>query len=375
MTRRHTRWARIPVLVLGLALPGCHAETGPLQVGLAIPLTEAGSVPMRLGAELAAKEINAAGGIAGRRLVLVERDDYDNADSAVAVATALYNSEVVAVVGGAYSSLALAAAPVYNGGRRPLVQLSPSASSPLLTTVGDYTFRLCPSDLAYGAALARYALDRGLRRAAVLYVDDEYGRGVRRTFAAEFSRIGGEVLELDPFLADQPDVGPYLNRIMRDKRAQVLVLAANQAEGLAVLRQLQARRIGLPILAGDGMTGAERTDPALMEGVLVSSAYIVGSTWAGNPRFVQAYRAAFPDAGPPDQGAAASYDGVRLLARVIGEAGTDRQKVRDALARVGNGDPPFTGVVGSVGFDDNGDVPTLGVQIGVARGGVLVPAE
>ena len=70
MTRRHTRWALVPVLVLGLALPGCRAETGPVKVGLAIPLTEAGNIPMRLGAELAAKEINAAGGIGGRRLQL-----------------------------------------------------------------------------------------------------------------------------------------------------------------------------------------------------------------------------------------------------------------------------------------------------------------
>lgn len=375
MTRRHPRWALIAVLVLGAPLAGCRGKLRPVQIGLSIPLTEAGSIPMRLGAQLAAKEINAAGGIGGRLLQLVERDDHGDADSSVSIASALYNSDVVAVVGGAYSSLALAAAPVYNSGRRPLVQLSPSASSPLLTTAGDYTFRLCPSDLAYGAALARFALDRGLRRAAVLYVDDEYGRGVRRTFAAEFSRIGGEVLELDPFLASKPDVGPYLNRIMRDKRAQVLVLAANQSEGLMVLSQVKAHGIDLPILAGDGMTGAERTNPTLMEGVLVSSAYIVGSTWDGNPTFVRAYSTAFPDAGPPDQGAAASYDGVRLLAKVIAEAGADRQKVRDALARVGNTDPPFTGVVGTLGFDANGDVSTLGVQIGVARGGVLVPAQ
>jgi branched-chain amino acid transport system substrate-binding protein len=346
-----------------------------VRLGLSISLTEAGSIPMRLGAELAAKEINVAGGIGGRALELVERDDHDNADSAVAVATALYNTDVVAVIGGAHSNLALAAAPVYNGGRRPLVQLSPSASSALLSLVGDYTFRLCPSDLAHSAALARFALDHGLRRAAVLYVDDEYGRGIRRTFAAEFSRIGGEVLELDPFLAARPDVQPYLNRIMRDKRAQLLILAANQAEGLTVLGQLQAYRVGLPVLASDGMLGAERTNPALMEGVLVSSAYLAGSTWEDNRRFVQAYAGAFPDAGPPDQGAAASYDGVRLLARVIGKAGADRQKVRDALARVGNGDPPFTGVAGTIGFDANGDVATLGVQIGVARGGVLVPTE
>jgi branched-chain amino acid transport system substrate-binding protein len=375
MIRRRAGSALTAVLSVGLALTSCRAERGPLRIGLSVSLKEVGSIPMRLAAELAVKEINAAGGIKGRPLELVERDDHGDPDSSVAVAAALYESDVLAVVGGAYSSLALAAAPVYNGGRRPLVQLSPSASSPLLTQAGDYTFRLCPSDLAYGAALARFAQDKGLRRAAVFYVNDEYGRGVRRTFAAEFSRIGGEVLELDPFLAARPDVGPYLDRIRRERRALVLVLAANQTEGLAVLRQIQAARLGLPVLAGDGMVGAERTDPSLMEGVLVSSAYLMGSTWDGNPRFVEAYRAAFPKAGPPDQGAAASYDAVRLLAQVIGEAGADRRRVRDELARVGNGGPAFTGVMGSIGFDAAGDAPTLGVQIGVARNGELVPAE
>ena len=71
------------------------------------------------------------------------------------------------------------------GGRRPLVQLSPSASSPLLSRAGDFTFRLCPSDLAYGAALARFADQRGFGRAAMLFVNDEYGRGVRKSFEYE----------------------------------------------------------------------------------------------------------------------------------------------------------------------------------------------
>jgi len=361
--------------LLTLSLAACASDSRPYRLGVALSLNEPGALPSRYAAELAAREINAAGGIGGRPLELLLRDDYANSDSAVSVAEGLYRSDVSAVVGGVYSSVTLAAAPVFNGGRRPVVQLSPSASSPLLSSAGDFTFRLCPSDLAYGAALARFASDKGLRRAAVLYVNDAYGRGVRQTFAAEYSRLGGEVIELDPFLATSTDVGPYLARIARERRAQAIVLAANQGEGLQVLAQIRAAKLGLPILSGDGMAGAERTDPAIMEGVFVSSGYIVGNTSPINRKFVAAYQKAFPRAGPPDQGAAATYDAIYLLAKVLGEAGSDRGRVRNTLARIGNDDPAYDGVVGRVAFDSLGDVPDLKVQIGVARSGALVPAE
>ncbi|MFN8650806.1 MAG: penicillin-binding protein activator [Gemmatimonadales bacterium] len=365
---------RAAAAVLLLLLAGCGGS-GPVKIGVALSLQEEGIKPSRYAAELAAKEINDAGGIRGRPLELVLRDDFGDSDSSVAVANALYESDVAAVVGPAYSSMLLASAPVYNGGRRPLVQLSPSASSPLVSTAGPFTFRLCPSDLAYGAALARFASDKGFRRAAVLYVNDAYGRGVRETFAAEFSQLGGEVVELDPFLAESPDVSVYLARMAREKKVQAIVLAANQDEGLKVLGQIRDAKLALPILGGDGMAGAERTSPAMMEGVFVSSGYLVGNPAPLNRTFVAAYEKMFPRAGPPDQGAAAAYDAVKLLARVIEKTGTDRNAVREGLSHVGQGDPAYDGVVGRVAFDSLGDVPELKAQIGVARAGVLVPAE
>jgi branched-chain amino acid transport system substrate-binding protein len=347
------------------------SETGPVRIGIALSITEEGTIPMKRGAELAAEEINAAGGINGRRLELVMRDDHGAPDTAIAIAQELYDSDVAAVIAGAYSSVALASAPVYNGGRTPLVQLSPSASSPLLSTAGDYTFRLCPSDLAYGAALAQTASDRGLNRVAIMYVNDAYGRGVRQTFVAEFSRLGGEVVELDPFLSTNPEVGPYLERMVREKRIQALVLAANQAEGLPVLGAIKRARLNVPILAADGMSGAERTNATLMDGVLVSSGYIALDPEERNHAFVQAYRKKFPESGWPDQGAASTYDAVHLLATVIGEVGTGRKAVRDRLAGTGTAHPAFAGAVGRVAFDSVGDAPSVRVRIGRVRDGVL----
>ena len=116
--------------------------------------------PMRFGARLAVEEINARGGVNGRLIEIVERDDWENPDSAVVVATELYDDPaVVAVIGNGFSGLTLAAAPVYNSGSNPLVQISPTASAPAISSAGPYTFRMCPSDLAHGGALARWARD------------------------------------------------------------------------------------------------------------------------------------------------------------------------------------------------------------------------
>ena len=366
---RSLRWLGLSLSIL---ISACGSgSSGPVRIGIALSITEAGTIPMKRGAELAAEEINAAGGINGRKLELVMRDDHAEADSAIAIAQDMYDSDVSAVIAGAYSGIALASAPVYNGGRNPLVQLSPSASSPLLSSAGDYTFRLCPSDLAYGAAMAQTASDRGLGRVAILYVNDAYGRGVRQTFVAEFSRLGGEVVELDPFLDSSPEVGPYLERMVREKRIQAVVLAANQAEGLPVLAAIKRARLGVPILAADGMSGAERTNPTLMDGVLVASGYIALDPEERNHEFVLAYQKRFPDAGWPDQGAASTYDAVRLLAVVIKEVGTGRKAVRNRLAGTGTSHPAYAGAVGQVVFDSVGDAPSVKVRIGRVRDGVL----
>lgn len=358
-----------------LALSVCAPRDRPIRIGLSLPLTDPAAAPMVRGANLALREINAAGGVRGRPLELVPRDDYAEPDSAIQVANEFYASDVVAVIGSAYSGAAVAAAPIYNGGRRPLVQLSPSASSPALTDAGDYTFRLCATDLAYGAALARFAFNTlRLSRAAVIYVNDEYGRGVRKTFSDEFIRMGGTIVESDPFLVDRPEVEPYLVRLRKEGQAELIMIAANQVEGLPVLHAIRAAKLGLPLLAADGFVGAESRDPET-DGLYISSGYLPSSITITNRTFVSAYRRAFPDAGDPDQGSAATYDAVRLLASVIKDGGPSRKAIRRTLSQVGNGGPSFEGVVGRIAFDAHGDVPGLGVRIGLAREGNLVPAD
>jgi branched-chain amino acid transport system substrate-binding protein len=358
---------RAGVVLAAWLVAGCQRQDDVVRIGVAGSFSDPIGLPMRQAAELAAEEINAEGGINGKRLELVLRDDYSDPDSAVFVAGDLYNSHVSAVVGHLFSGMTLAAAPVYNGGDDPVVAVSPSSSSPDVTRAGDYTFRICPSDLAHGTELAHWVRDHlHLTRGAVLYLNDEYGRGIRQTFVAEFTRLGGELESVDPYLGEQPEVGPYLDRLAHSHQPEFLVVAGNRSEAEEILRQAHKRNLMMPVLGGDGLEGIQDAG-ALAEGVYLSSPYFPSIPSAANRRFVEAFRRKYKTL--PNQPAAGTYDALYLLKDVIARAGTSRADVRRALAGVGSVTPPFEGVTGTVAFDANGDVPNQNVYIGVVQHG------
>lgn len=354
---------------------GCGASGGSaIHIGLAGAFDDPIGRPMQLGAELAVSEINAAGGIDGRKLELIEKNDYADPDSAIAVANALYQSDVSAVVGHLFSGTTLAASPVYNSGTNPVAAISPSSSSPEVTGAGPYTFRVCPSDDSHGAALARWVRDRlGLIRGTVLYLDNEYGRGVRQRFVGEFMRRGGEILAQSPYLGDTPEVSAYLDWMAKDATSQFLLVAGNRSEAEEILREARRRGIKVPVLGGDGLEGIEGSG-ALAEGVYTSMAYISLLDTPANRKFVAAYHARYPDSPLPNQPAAATYDAIYLLRDVIAKAGPDRKRVRDGLTQV-NAAAPYQGVTGAIAFDSAGDVPNRQVYIGVVHNGAVQLAE
>src|SRR3989442_1040003 len=134
----------------------------------------------------------------------------------------------------------------------------------------------------------------------------------------------------------------------------VLRLAAERPGAELALREMRSLGLRWPVLGGDALTGIE-ADGALAEGIRLSSAYLADRRDDRNVAFVADYARAFPGQRPDHRGAGA-YDSVLLLARALDQAGADRRAVRDYLARVGRGRPPFEGVTGTIAFDCNGGV-------------------
>ncbi len=368
---RNAAGAALGLLALVSAISCRGSSAGAIRIGVTGSFSDPIGLPMKEAAELAAEEINASGGINGKRLEIIFRDDYSDPDSAVFVANDLYASDVSAVVGHLFSGETLAASPVYNGGSNPVAAISPSSSSPELTTAGIYTFRVCPSDLAHGAALAHWVRERlHLNSGALLYLNDEYGRGIRQTFADEYARLGGDLQAVDPYLGDKPEVGPYLDRLARGARPDFIVVAGNRGEAEEIIRQARRRGLTMPVLGGDGLEGIQEAG-ALAEGVYLSSPYFPAIPTEANRRFVEAFRKRYPSSGFPNQPAAGTYDAIYLLREVIARAGAGREAIRLALAGVGTLTPPFEGVSGTIAFDAAGDVSTQNVYIGLVRRGVV----
>ena len=326
---------------------------------------------MRQAAELAVGEVNAAGGVGGRRLSLRVMDDSGSEDVAVRVATALRdNPAVVAVIGHLTSTTSLVAIQVYGAGDRPVAMISPSASSPDLSGINPWFFRVCPSDLSHGPDLAKFARRQmNAARAAVIYINNDYGRGVRKSFSAEFTRLGAQVVEEDPYVPATPSLEPYLSRI-RQEGVDVLMLATERPGAELALREMAALGVHWRVVGGDALTGIE-ADGKLAEGVHISSAYLPDHPGDRNAQFVAAYGRAHPGERPDHRGAGA-YDIVHLLAKALAAVGPDRQALRDYLAQVGRARPAFEGVTGTISFDDLGDVPGKSVVVGVVRDGRLV---
>ncbi len=208
------------------------------------------------------------------------------------------------------------------------------------------------------------------RRVGVIFLDDDYGRGLRGSFTAEFKRLGGQIVEEDPMLSTTGSLEPYLSRLQQEGGVDALMLATDRGGAELALREMGRIGVHWTTLGGDALSGIETTGP-LAEGVRMSVAYLVDQPGERNAQFVAAYARAYPGERPDHRGAAA-YDIVQLLARVLVNA-SSRREIRDRLARIGGDLPAFEGVTGKIAFDGNGDVPAKPVVIATVREGRLTP--
>jgi branched-chain amino acid transport system substrate-binding protein len=363
MLRPHFAATASGLFVLALALNGCTGTTAPVQVGAAGPWSEAFGELNRAGIELAVAEINAKGGIRGRPLQVVFRDDGGDGGRAAAIAGEfLENREIVAVIGHVTSGAMMAAARVYDRG---LPAVATTASAPDLSGISPWVFRVISSDSANGITIASFLSQRGIRRVAVLYENNPYGRGLATAFRRSFV---GQVLSEDPIPSDpRASFEPYISYLKR-RSPQAVFVASTNAPGLAVLREARRQKLDALFVGGDGWSSIV-TDTVLAEGVLVATPFTSYDPRSEAQRFVAAFRARYQR--DPDGNAALAYDATMLIARAIAEAGTSRSRIRQWLARLDES-TPFPGVTGPIRFLPSGDVVGRGVTITRVRSGALL---
>ncbi|MEZ5668241.1 MAG: ABC transporter substrate-binding protein [Alphaproteobacteria bacterium] len=339
--------------------------------------------PILDAANLAVTEVNAQGGIlGGQELVLAVGDTQATAQGAVDAATKLVNVDNVAAVMGALASGATIAAAnavcIPNG----VLQVSPTSTSPEMTTLedNDFLFRVIPSDDFQGIALAKMLLDEGITSVALTYVNNDYGVGIAGTFREAYTAAGGTITGDQVHEPEKSSYRSELATLASAGDAQALVLIAYAAgSGITIVRQALENGFFDRFVGTDGLRdnlliqeiGAEN-----LEGIMFSSPTSPPASTAGE-KFEANYTAAYETTNDKffiQQ----TYDATFLVALAIEKAGsTDRAAIRDALREVAN--PPgeiiepgewakalaliaagtdidYNGVAGPADFDENGDV-------------------
>jgi branched-chain amino acid transport system substrate-binding protein len=351
-------------LLAWVAVAGCAESQTRIELGAAGPWTQGYGAMNRRGIELAVEEINAGATLGGRPLAIRFRDDEGDGRTATTIAGEFASDPaIVAVIGHVNSGAMVAAAKVYDG-RLPAV--ATTATSPDLTGISPWTFRVISSDSANGMAIARFASRRG-RRAAVLYENNSYGRGLAEAFRRNFA---GEIVAIDPIAADSTSFEPFVT-YFKERHPDVVFVAGTERSGVAFLREARRQELTADFLGGDGWTGVV-ADTAASEGVYVGAPFSASDQRSEAQRFVAAFRKKFRVT--PDGNAALAYDATWLLARAVAAVGADRRAVRDYLATLRDRGG-YAGVSGSISFDAGGDPVGRGIVITrVRRGALLVEA-
>ena len=344
-----TRRAAVAItLLLGLACSKPRAPDAEIAIGEYSSMTGTTATfgqSTDQGIRLAMDEINASGGVLGRRLVVFLEDDQSRPEEAATAATKLVNQKhVVAMLGEASSSRSLAAAPICQANRVPMV--SPSSTNPRVTEVGDYIFRVCFIDSFAGAVMARFAAGSlKLTRVALLVdVRNDYSIGLATYFREQFKKLGGQILAEQSYSEGDSDFHAQLTQL-KAVNPEAIYVPGYYTEVGTIARQARELGIKAPFLGGDGWDS-----PKLWEigGEALNGSYFANHYSVDDPnpavqKFVGDYRARYK--AVPDALAALGYDAARILADAMRRAGsTAGDKVRDALASTKD----FPGVTGKI---------------------------
>jgi branched-chain amino acid transport system substrate-binding protein len=402
MTRRSRRSALargwVPVLASALALAavaGCGGQGKPTAILVGGYLGLTGNTATfgqstQDGIVMAFDEVNAAGGIAGKTLKAIIEDDQGRPEEAATAVRKLISQDgVIAVLGDVPSSNSLAAAPICQAAKVPMI--TPSSTNPKVTETGDYIFRVCFIDPFQGTVMAKFAHEhKGLRKAGILRdVRSDYSVGLADFFIETFTQLGGTIVSDEAYSQGDTDFRPQLTALKAKGPDGIFVPGYYNDVGLIAR---QAREIGLkiPILGGDGWDSPELVALGgdALENTFFSNHYSTEDQSPTVQNFIQAYEKRF--GAKPDALAALGYDAAQCLAAALRQiaaadpalferlAGPEpgdaaarearaaaRARLRDVLAATRD----LRGVTGTTTMDEHRNAVKPAVVLAVSEGG------
>ena len=348
-----TRNGVLVLLLIAVFLGGCGEEK-PVKIGfvggLSGRVADLG-ISGRNGALLAVEARNSAGGIGGRTVELVVRDDGQDADTAVRADRELIELGVEAILGHMTSSMSMAAVDLVD--RNGTVLMSPTSTTTYLTGMDDHFFRVIATTKEYAAKMARYLKsDVGLEAVSVVYdaQNKAYTESWFEDFKVEFTSLGGRIAGVSSFNSG-PDVIFFdLAEESLAPGADGLVIIASAMDTAMICQQLRKMERKVPVAAAEWASTERLIDlgGAAVEGIIVSQFFDRDRDDPVFNDFGKAYRDRFSD--DPGFAAVNAYDAALVLMEAMGRK-KDGESLKEAILRIGT----FVGIQGPVTIDGYGD--------------------
>ena len=344
-----------------------------LKIGALLPLTGDAAVwgkNAKEGIDLAIAKVNSAAGPKGTKLSVVYEDSQADPKTGVSAFNKLISvQKVPAVIGDIVSSVVLAVAPIAT--QKQVVILSPGATAPNISGISKFVFRNWNSDALEGKVAADFCRNQlKLSRAAIIYINNDYGKGLQEVFAREFAARAGQVVAAETF---PQNATSYRTQISKAKAAkpEVLYLAGYPKEIPLVLKQ--ARELGLKcqVLATVAFEDPQvvKVARAAAEGVVYPFPAPLNDKDPARQDYMTAFKTKYHKA--PGIGVDTCWDAVNMIAEAIRlGGGASGDQIRGGLTKLKH----FPGASGVMTFDAYGDVNKPMVMKTV-RGGKFVPLQ
>lgn len=338
------------VMAALLALTSCGAkETNEIKIGGIFPLSGAVAVygvECKNGIDLAIEEINAAGGINGKNVVLISEDDEGNPDKTVNAYQKLTSKDGAKIIIGSLTS-GCTQAITNRAQAQKVVQIAPAATAPAITDAGDYIFRACFIDPFQGRVGGKFSAETlNAKTAAILYdTGNDYSVGLTENFEAAFTQAGGKIVAKEAYTTNDKDFNAQLTKI-KSANPDVVYLPDYYNVVALIAKQLRAQGMEAPIVGADGWDGILGNSSAEVLNGFYSNHYATDSTDPAVQAFVKKFNDKYSK--DPNSFAALGYDSVYILKDAIIKAGSDdATAVKEAL-KATNGDY----VTGHLTFDE-----------------------
>ncbi len=302
------------------------------------------------GLKLAVEEINNSGGVLGKKIKLITYDDQGKPSEAATVVQKLINKDkVVAVIGEVASSRSKAGAPICQQNKIPMI--SPASTNPEVTAIGDYIFRVCFIDPFQATVLSKFAINSlHVKKIAILKdVKNAYSTGLADFFEKEFTKMGGQIVEVQSFSSGDKDFKAQLTAI-KSKNPEAIFIPAYYTD--VNLISIQSREVGItvPLLGSDGWESEKLTEGKAkdaLEGCYFSTHVSTENPDPNIQGFIKKYKAKYNDM--PDAMSFLSYDAGMIMFDAIKRAGSvDPAKIRDEIAKTKD----YDGVTGKITIND-----------------------